>query len=188
MDTFGLMGRTLALGVLLLALVAPAEAQLATQGSFAGTLGWHAMHQASTPEPTRSGSVETFGGTFFNDADTGFLHHTSMVCQRIYTDAKATTPVHGSCLVTDQEGDTARLEWQCQGHSTCEGLAHWIDGSGKYAGITGTVAFSHFALTPTAAGYSLWKGSWQLQADKPAQARQSPGHVPAVPTVARHSQ
>ncbi len=177
------IGFLLVLGLLPLAFGAPVEAQLALQGSFSGTFGWYTTDAGSGGAAEPSRPAETFSGTFFNDAEQGFLHHTAVVCQgeRPYPGRRA----HGHCLVTDPDGDTARLTWQCDGQGPCDGRAQWMDGAGKYAGITGTIVFSRYALRPTATGYSLWKGAWQLPAAAAIPTSQAEDQASPPPAVAR---
>jgi hypothetical protein len=37
------------------------------------------------------------------------------------------------------------------------------------------MVFSRYALTPTAAGYSLWRGTWQLPVDRAGRANAADG-------------
>ena len=59
---------------------ASAEAQLATQGTYAGHFGWYAVGKTVELEPGHEFFLGEYSGTFLNDAGQGFLHGTSWVC------------------------------------------------------------------------------------------------------------
>lgn len=76
--------------------------------------------------------------------------------------------VSGRCLFTDGQGNTAVAEWECQTGATltsdarCEGKAVWIDGAGKFAGITGEARFHGDLFLDPTEGYSRWRGHWSV--------------------------
>lgn len=76
--------------------------------------------------------------------------------------------VSGRCLFTDGQGNTAVAEWECQTAATmtsdarCEGKAVWIDGVGKFAGITGEARFHGDLFLQPTEGYSRWRGHWSV--------------------------
>ena len=102
-----------------------------------------------------------FSGTFFNEAGQGFLHGTSWVCPGVNDLTNgASTASQGYCVVTDKEGDKAFLVWK--GGKGFEGTYQWTGGTGKYTGLKGNNTFRGVPLPPTAQGYGLLKGEWQL--------------------------
>lgn len=169
------MAHAWGLGALLLILGTTAEAQLAPEGTFGGTFGWYSLVEDAAASAAHTPVVEKFGGTFFHDHERGFLHNAAITCQGVSQGTPERHKSHGDCIVTDRDGDTARLLWQCEGKEVCEGQGYWTQGDGKYKGITGNMVFSRYALTPTAAGYSLWRGTWQLPAEHESQANQAEG-------------
>ena len=44
----------------------------------------------------------------------------------------------------------------------CNGTFQWTGGTGKYTGIKGSNKFYGVTIAPTASGYSVWEGSWEL--------------------------
>ncbi len=76
--------------------------------------------------------------------------------------------VSGRCLFTDGQGNIAVAEWECQTAATmtsdarCEGKAVWIDGAGKFAGITGEARFHGDLFLQPTEGYSRWRGKWSV--------------------------
>ena len=70
---------------------------------------------------------------------------------------------HGSCVITDEDGDNATLVRKCRGHERCEGDPEFLGWTGKYAGLKGSHAVH--AMVRSAAdpegssGYAVWKGT-----------------------------
>ena len=186
MDTKS-VAHVLLFGLLCLRLGTTAAAQLAPEGTFGGTFGWYATNDGVDAETGSIPLVEKFGGAFFHDKEQGFLHLAGITCQGVRHTTEAALKAYGDCVVTDRDGDTARLLWQCEGKEVCEGQGHWTQGDGKYTGITGNVVFSRFALKPTAAGYSLWRGSWQLPASRSDQVSQADHARPTSMPVAHRT-
>lgn len=175
-------------GAIMLAFGITAEAQLAPEGTFGGTFGWYSISENATANPEQAPVVEKFGGTFFHDHEKGFLHNAGVACQGVTHGTAEALKSQGDCVVTDRDGDTARLLWACEGKEVCEGQGYWTQGDGKYKGITGNMVFSRYALKPTAAGYSLWRGTWQLPVAHTSKATQAEGAKTAsaaVPNKAR---
>ena len=172
---------------ILLAFGVTAEAQLAPEGTFGGTFGWYSTSDNATANPEQTPVVEKFGGTFFHDHEKGFLHHSGVTCQGVTHGTAETLKSRGDCVVVDQDGDTARLLWECEGKDICEGQGYWTQGDGKYKGITGNMVFSRYALKPTAAGYSLWRGTWQLPVSHTSQATQPEGQKTAHAAVTNNA-
>ncbi len=79
--------------------------------------------------------------------------------------------VSGRCLFTAADGDSAIAEWQCRtgammtSDARCEGKVEWIDGTGRYAGITGGARFhSDLFLPGDGPGFAKWFGDWRVPA------------------------
>ena len=146
---------------IVLFLGAYAEAQMAKQGTYSGNFGWYAVGKTFEIEKDHAFWVGEFSGTFFNEAGQGFLHGTSWVCPGVNDITNGvSTSSHGYCVVTDKDGDKAFLAWM--GAKGFEGDYQWTGGTGKYTGIKGNNTFRAVALLPTAKGYGLLKGEWQL--------------------------
>jgi len=146
---------------IVLFLGAHAEAQMAKQGTYSGNFGWYAVGKTFEIEKDHAFWVGEFSGTFFNEAGQGFLHGTSWVCPGVNDVTNGvSTSSHGYCVVTDKDGDKAFLAWK--GGKGFAGDYQWTGGTGKYTGIKGNNTFRAVALLPTAQGYGLLKGEWQL--------------------------
>jgi hypothetical protein len=155
---------TLVAAALGLLLGANAEAQLAKQGTYTSHFGWYAIGKTYELEKGHTLFQGEYSGTNFNDAGTGFLHNTSVVCPGIAALVEGGRGEgHGSCIITDQDGDKAFLVWKCKNPGTgCQGDFQWKGGTGKYTGITGNNTFTGFSIGATSSGYSVWKGEWKL--------------------------
>lgn len=76
--------------------------------------------------------------------------------------------VAGRCLFTAENGDAAVAEWACRtgalmtSDARCEGKVVWVQGSGKFAGITGEGRFHSDLFLHPAAGYARWRGNWRI--------------------------
>jgi hypothetical protein len=156
---------TLITVVCVLGLGGTAHAQLPKQGTYTGVFGWHA--NVTGKELTGSKDTYSFGeinGAFFNDAGSGFLHNTSVICPVAGATISGTTFFQGNCILTDQNRDKAILVWKCafKAEGRCPGNFEWIAGTGKYKGITGNNAFHSGFIHQGPQGYSVWKGQWQL--------------------------
>jgi len=155
---------TLTALVYVLGLGAHAEAQLAKQGTYTSHFGWYAIGKTYELEKGHTLFQGEYSGTNFNDAGTGFLHHTSVVCPGMtegWEGGKGES--QGSCIITDQDGDKVFLVWKCNNPGTgCQGDFQWKGGTEKYMGITGNNTFTGFPIGATSAGHSVWKGEWKL--------------------------
>ena len=164
MRTKGIPGTLVTIAILLF-LGASTEAQLPKQGRYSGKFGWWATGTAHEVEKNHIFWVGEFNGTFFNNAGSGFLDRSSVICPGV-NDIRdgVSLAYHGYCVVTDRDGDRAVLAWS--GGQTPAGKFggefQWTGGTGKYAGITGKNTFLGFANLPTSQGYALWEGEWQL--------------------------
>ena len=78
--------------------------------------------------------------------------------------------VAGRCLFTADNGDVAIAEWTCRtgammtSDARCEGKAEWVEGTGKFAGITGTARFHSDLFLQPGKGFAKWKGEWRINA------------------------
>lgn len=143
--------------------------ELPKSGSFEGHFGWLAIGTSHTIYEGRVLFTGQFSGTFFNDAGEGFLHKAAVVCPGSY-DFDFNNRVgkaQGFCSITDADGDTAQIEWKCQGDTVeCPGTQRWINGTGKYLGISGDHSFNGIIVGQSehgnSSGYSLWQGDWNL--------------------------
>lgn len=76
--------------------------------------------------------------------------------------------VSGRCLFADAKGDTAVAQWECQtaasmtSDARCEGKATWIEGTGRFAGITGEARFHSDLFLQPGEGYARWRGAWSV--------------------------
>ena len=76
--------------------------------------------------------------------------------------------VSGRCLFTAEGGDTAVAEWSCRtgammtSDARCEGRAKWIEGTGKFAGITGDARFHSDLFLQPGKGFAKWRGEWRI--------------------------
>jgi hypothetical protein len=164
MRTKGALGILTAM-VLVLVFGAHAEAQLPKQGAYSGHFGWNAtvVKFIELEKDHVFYGVED-GGTFFNDAGSGFLHLTAVRCIAVgETNKGETISDNGNCVVTDKDGDKAFLAYKCKGTPRCQGDFQWTGGIGKYTGIKGNNTFHGGTIVPgLLQGYSVWKGEWQL--------------------------
>jgi hypothetical protein len=160
----GILG-TLAVVALMIMLGTHAEAQLAKQGTYAGKFGWHSMGDTTTlPDEGSSYWIGQFNGAFFNEAGSGFLHNTSVICPASASIVDGANFYMGTCLITDQDGDNIVLTWNCSfnAEGACPGQFDWVHGTGKYTGITGKNTFTGFTIHKGPQGYSDWNGEWRL--------------------------
>lgn len=153
--------------VLLSSLGASAE-QLAKRGSYSAVFGWY-INAGDTIAVDKThavwGGVST--GAFRNESGGGFLHAAVVKCT--FGGAwKADTGTRngGDCVAIDREGDQVSLIWKCTDCDNGKGEFQMTHGTGKYAGIKGRGAFVQTnagpADRPLVAGFSAWKGEWEL--------------------------
>ncbi len=76
--------------------------------------------------------------------------------------------VAGRCLFTAETGDVAIAEWTCRtgarmtSDARCEGKAEWVEGTGKFAGITGAARIHSDLFLQPGKGFAKWKGTWRI--------------------------
>ena len=140
------------------------EAQLAKQGTYTGLYGWSL---SSTVHQLEEGHVyiqDVYKGTFFNDANEGFLHESSWVCFGVSDLVNGKGDANGYCVITDNDNDNAFLIWKgiIDPATGFNGDYQWTGGTGKYTGMKGNNTFSATTIGSTSEGRALLKGEWQL--------------------------
>jgi hypothetical protein len=136
---------------------------LAKRGSFSGMFAWHFAGTVAGDETfTVWGGAGT--GAFRNDAGKGFLHAALVVCTSAGVARKdGASDDRGDCVVTDKDGDKAFAKWRC---TQCPAIGefHWAGGTGKYTGLAGRNTYENNYAGPAGspAGWSAWKGGWEL--------------------------
>ncbi len=76
--------------------------------------------------------------------------------------------VAGRCLFTTENGDAAVAEWSCRtgalmtSDARCEGKVTWVEGTGRFAGITGEARFHSDLFLQPGDGYARWRGDWRI--------------------------
>jgi hypothetical protein len=123
---------------------------------------------------------ELFSGTYTGTVagDDALLAGTSVVCEfegiaapgRAFSCGFTTVEdVAGRCLFTDEDGDSAVAEWSCRtgammtADARCEGRIDWIEGTGRFAGITGEGKFHSDLFLQPGDGYARWMGNWRIR-------------------------
>lgn len=155
-----------ALAAAMLGLAVGAHAEpLAKRGSYSGVFGWY-ISSGQNVEIAKDHLVwgGVASGAFRNDAGSGFLHAAIAACTFSGEFKKdAVTHNNGDCVATDPDGDKASLSWKC---TTCPGTGEliWTGGTGKYSGIKGRGTYVQTDAGPPGsnAGWSVWKGQWEL--------------------------
>ena len=71
-----------------------------------------------------------FSGAIFNENGEGFMHMASVVCPGVLDIIEGIQGAHGYCTVTDNDGESAYLQWQCRGKVVCLGGQKWIGSTG----------------------------------------------------------
>jgi hypothetical protein len=153
-------------GALAVCSTAGFAADLAKSGKYTGKFGWYSVGKGFEMEQNHLFWVGEFSGAFFNDKSGGFMDLASVVCpgsNDVFLDGKA-GDAKGYCIMTDKQGDKAYLVWKCNGSfpGPCNGDFQWTGGTGKYSGIKGNNKFYGVTIAPTASGYSVWEGGWEL--------------------------
>ena len=97
----------------------------------------------------------------FNDMSVRCLGHQSLVGE--------TFDFHGSCVETDKDGDNIFTTFDTKAH-------YFMDGTGKYKGITGTIPYTVTDLHDAAGGRDRivnHKATWEIKSAA-AEARIAP--------------
>lgn len=139
-------------------------AQLARQGSYAGTYEWVVSSTVHELEEGHVFTQDVYKGTFYNDAGDGFLHGSSWVCPGItdLVDGKGVS--RGYCIVTDKDDDKVFNVWEGTVDPKAGFEAHfeWTGGTGKYLGIQGKNTFRATAVMLTSEGPPLGIATMKL--------------------------
>ena len=140
------------------------EAQLAKQGTYTGLYGWSLSSTVHQLEEGHVYTQDVYKGTFFNDANEGFLHESSWVCFGVSDVVNGKGDANGYCVITDKDNDNAFLIWKgiIDPATGFNGDYQWTGGTGKYTGMKGNNTFSATGIGSTSEGRGLLKGEWQL--------------------------
>ena len=142
------------------------QTQLPKQGQFSGKFGWWAVGKVYEMGKDHIYWNGEFNGTFFNDAGSGFLNGSSIVCPG-YNELQGGISLAsgGRCVGTDMDGDKVFATWE-GGRGAVpmkfNGTAHFVGGTGKYTGIGGGWTFYASPVPTTEQGFGLLKGEWTL--------------------------
>jgi len=115
-------------------------------------------------------------GVLINKTGEGFLHNAPTDCAAGFKSVRGVAEVTGYCGSVDKDGDRIFMKWVCSNNAEgwCVGEFDWIDGTGKYQGISGknTLRYKTFGSRTGAdtthgtpfenEGYGIWEGSWRL--------------------------
>ena len=89
------------------------QTQLPKQGQFSGKFGWWAVGKVYEMGKDHIYWNGEFNGTFFNDAGSGFLNGSSIVCPG-YNELQGGISLTsgGRCVGTDMDGDKVFATWE----------------------------------------------------------------------------
>ena len=98
-----------------------------------------------------------------NESGSGFLHDMTGRCSGwvIIDTAAVAFESHGYCNYADKDGDQMfeQYDWPMQPRgSATNGTGKWIGGTGKYAGLQGTITLKGRSLKPAVDGISQGAG------------------------------
>ena len=156
-----------ALGAIALVLVVGlrAEAQLPKSGTVKLHSGWKGVGDIREVGKDHLYWEGTFYGMWFNDENRGFLHLTHWVCAGITDIKDGRQNLNAFCTATDRDGDqitTLAKGRGAEGGFDDVGMHSLTGGSGKYAGIEGTITWRCYA-TAKHAQFSCWHdGNYRL--------------------------
>ena len=129
-----------------------------------GQFGWLGVGTAHEIGKGHYYWIGEFSGTFFADAGPGgTMHNSGVKCpgynELDFTNKKNTAA--GYCTVLDRDGDKALANWTCKGDTyKCQGTITWMNGTGKYAKISGSISFTGvMEVSHTdgkASGWAIW--------------------------------
>lgn len=153
-------------GILLVALCAASFASAADMpksGKFAAQFGWVFKGDTQDLGANRAVSVGEVSGVIFNNSGGGFLHKVRADCALMNDVDHGKANAHGTCAMTDADGDKAFLEWKCAGPMpTCPGDQRFVGGTGKYKGLSGDTKFQGNFIGKSGAGWSDWSGEYRI--------------------------
>jgi lipid-binding SYLF domain-containing protein len=113
---------------------------LAVENTVKATAAWEGQGFAFPVGNDQAYMVGVYAGVMFVDDGKGPLNAAAIVCpgttEGILT--KGTKTGEGRCIITDQDGDRVFARFTCVGDfEGCRGPFTIVDGTGKFAGITG---------------------------------------------------
>lgn len=115
------------------------------------------------------GVVDAAEGDLFADTDVACEFNGYAAEGRAFSCGFTTVEtVTGRCLFTADNGDSAVAEWRCRtgammtSDARCEGRMTWIDGTGRFAGITGDAKMHSDLFLQPGKGYIYMKGDWTI--------------------------
>jgi len=140
-----------------------AAGDLPKSGTYSGHYGWTFNGQVQQLGPDRTVYAGVLPGVMFNDTGKGFMHKSRVDCTLFNDVDHGHANANGTCVVTDTDGDKIFVEWKCAGMMpACPGTERFVGGTGKYTGISGDQQFQGNFIGDTGAGWSDWKGEYQL--------------------------
>ena len=133
-------------------------------GTYSGTYFFHSGGDSTDLGNGDSYFNGWFNGVFSNDAGSGFLHNAAGACPAAAALIGDQNYYQGNCIMTDQDGDRAVLEWKCSwdADGQCPGDFYWVGGTGKYEGIQGKSSFVGNTISGGPQGFAPWVGEWKL--------------------------
>jgi hypothetical protein len=147
--------------LLTIGLAMPAIAQQKTELPKSGSLKLHTGFKV-IGEPTQiikdkhSYNTERAWGVSYNDAGSGPLHISSMICTSVSEAIEGAGTDQGKCAWSDADGDKLFIDWSGKFTPTT-GLAGMIaiaSGSGKFTGIQGKGLFQCMGVNVDQGQYS----------------------------------
>jgi hypothetical protein len=147
-----------------------AQAQVPKSGKFSVHYGWKAAAQTKDLGGGATLFIGEDHGAAFNDAGSGLMHLSAVTCPQSGIVHAKGFDFRGNCVITDAEGDSIFLNWECTGpakgpgpqEGRCAGTETIWGGTGKYEGITGKVEFHGGLIGKGPHGYSIWKGDYRM--------------------------
>jgi hypothetical protein len=137
------LGAAPSMMILTIAGVAHADGALPKQGSISIHSGYYAVGESVNVAEKQAQGHGTNRGISFNDNGSGPLHRGPTDCFYTFSAVKEPTRAKGYCTFGDADGD--RIFTEFSGAFNSEGYvqgSHTVDGgTGKYAGIQGTMSF-----------------------------------------------
>ncbi len=132
-------GRSVA-AVVALAVVGLMGVAQAEEGTVKAMAAWEGQGFAFPVGNDQAYMVGVYAGVMFVDDGKGPLNAAAIVCPGTTEGnlAKGTKTGEGRCIITDQDGDRVFARFTCSGDlEGCRGPFTIVDGTGKFAGITG---------------------------------------------------
>ncbi|MFZ1007141.1 MAG: hypothetical protein WAN65_09905 [Candidatus Sulfotelmatobacter sp.] len=138
-------------------------ADMPKSGKYSAHFGWVFKGDVQELGTDRSVALGMVDGVIFNNAGSGFLHKVRADCALMNDVDHGHANAHGTCVMTDPDGDKVFLEWKCAGTMpACPGDERFVGGTGKYKGISGNNKFQGNFIGNTGAGWSDWNGEYRI--------------------------